>query len=311
MRDVLLEELLVPVAFIAGYVLVGVLIVLAMRGKAPVWGGRAAKASLLALIPGFFIFQPHDGRETHFATPVAPGALLGMMALIVIVTGAGSRLSHLPASGQVRQATLQPRRLFVARVPHQRVAAVITAAITFVVCIAGGLTATDGTTLVRRHGSAVGTSNGYPGWPAALPVMAMGLLLLAAAWWALREIEARPRISEPTDTLLRARDASRVLRATTFGFGLSAFSLLFAIASRMNEATQKLRIATESSPRSPEDLYQWVAFALYMPAIVLAIVALSALSGSVGSTRAPHSEDTEAVHLTTPEPASASTSAQS
>lgn len=274
------EDLAVEGAFLVGYVVVGVLIVLVMRGKAPVWGGRAAKASILALIPGFFVFPPHDSRMIQFG---APASLLGAMALIVIVTGAGSRLSHLPASGQVRQASLAPRRLFVARVPHQRIAALIAAASTFVISLAGALTATDGTTLVRRHGNAVGTSGDYPGWPAAVPAMAMGAILLVAAWWAMREIEARPRISEPTDTLLRVRDASRVLRATTFGFATSASILLFAMGSRMNEATQHLRGASDAAPRSPWDPYQWVAFGLYVPAVVLLLAALFALGGSIPS----------------------------
>ncbi|KGN34428.1 hypothetical protein N802_13155 [Knoellia sinensis KCTC 19936] len=280
MVDPVIRELAVQGAFLVGYVVVALVIVLVMRRRGPVWASRASNASIFALAVTFLVFPRQD--DEGFAGR-APTAFLVQCAVVVITTALGSRLSRLPAPGTIRHATIAPRRLFVARVPHQRIAALVSGGIAVTAWLAASLMATDGTTLVRRHGDESAVLQGFPGWPVMAPATCAGVVLAAAAAWALREIRDRPRIAEPTDTLLRARDASRVLRATTFGFAVAGSVALFAIAGDMNEVSQLLRGASETAPRSPWDFYQWTAFALYAPAVALIFVALFALGGSVGS----------------------------
>lgn len=271
-------ELFGTVWYLTMHVTVAALIVLAMRNSSPVWGGRAAKASWIGILITFAMSAPD-----HLPIPYpAPIALLAQSAVVVAATGLGSSMSKAPRTGSVRQATLAPRRLFVARVPSQRLAAIIASSIAIAAAILGGLTAT-GTTLVHTHRGASGVAQDYPGWSGGGPFLVAAAFLLILTWWALRQIEDRPRTDEPTDTVLRVRDASRVLRATTFGMSVSGAILLFSMGSRMNEATQRLRGASEFAPRSPWDPYQWLAFGLYVPAVALLLVALFALGGSISS----------------------------
>lgn len=270
-----------------GYVVMAVVIVVVLRRRGPVWGSSASNASLLALTLTFAVrafLIPAGDQERPFVETV-PGVLMTTCAAVVVTTAIGSRLSRPPATGDVRQTTIAPRRLFVARVPLQRRAALVSAGIAFTAVAAASLMPSAGPYLVRRHGDAGGVSAGFPGWPAMLPTACMGVVLAASAWWALREIRDRPRIVEPMDTYLRARDASRVVRATAFGFAVTGSALLFSIGAHMNEATQMLRGESESAPRAPWDPYQWLAFGLYVPAAGLVLVALAALAGSVGSQR--------------------------
>ena len=285
MGDHVVSDLVTRAAYLAAFVAMALVIVLVMRRRSPVWGSRASNASLLALtltfaLPAFLI--PRGGEERPFVETV-PAAILTSCAVVVITTALGSRLSRLPATGDVRQARIAPRRLFVARVPHQRLAALVSAGIAFTAMAAASLMPAAGPYLVRRHGDAGGVSAGFPGWPALVPTASAGVVLAAAAWWALREIRDRPRIAEPMDTSLRARDASRVVRATAFGFAVTGSAVLFSIGAHMNEATQVLRGESESAPRAPWDAYQWLAFGLYVPAVALVLVALATLAGSVGS----------------------------
>ena len=268
-----------------GYVVLAAVIVMVLRRRGPVWGSRAANASLLASALAFVrpaYLVPAGGEERPFVE-VVPAFVMTLCAVVVVTTALGSRLSRLPATGDVRQARIAPRRLFVARVPHQRLAALVSAAIAFAAMAAASLMPAAGSYLVRRHDDAGGVSAGFPGWPALLPTACAGVVLAASAWWALREITDRPRIGEPTDTHLRARDASRVVRAAAFGFAVTGSAVLFSIGAHMNEATQRLRAESVSAPRSPWDPYQWLAFGLYIPATCLVFVALAALAGSVGS----------------------------
>lgn len=280
MTEQVLEDLGALGVIFAGYVVMALLIVLVMRRWGPVWASSASNASLLALTLTFVI---SPGRTGNSLVETAPAAVLTQCAVVVITTGLGSRLSRLPDAGPVRRATIAPRRLFVARVPHQRLAALASAGIAFAAMGAASLMATNGDTLVRRHNGASGVAPGFPGWPTLAPSVCAGLVLAVSMWWALREIQDRPRIVEPTDTLLRARDASRVVRAAAFGFALTGCIVLSSIGSNMNEATQLLRGFSETAPRSPWDFYQWAAFALYVPAAALLFVAIGAVGGSVGS----------------------------
>ncbi|MEO7270264.1 MAG: hypothetical protein ABIW49_13760 [Knoellia sp.] len=271
-------ELFVALWYMTMHVTAAALIVLAMRNSSPVWGGRAAKASWIGIILTLPLTV-----SGHLPLPYqAPMALLGQSAVVVAATGLGSSMSRTPRAGTVRQATLAPRRLFVARVPRQRLAAIAASSITLAAVVIGGLTAT-GTTLVRTYRGASGASTDYPGWSGGGPFLVAAAFLLILTWWALRQIEDRPRTDEPTDTVLRVRDASRVLRATTFAMSLSGAILLFYMGSRMNEATQVLRGASEFAPRSPWDPYQWLAFGLYVPAVALLLASLFALGGSISS----------------------------
>ncbi|EAP98485.1 hypothetical protein JNB_16013 [Janibacter sp. HTCC2649] len=271
-------ELFVTLWYLTMHVTVAALIVLAMPYSSPVWGGRAAKASWIGVV----VTLPLNVSGNLPMPYQAPMALLGQSVVVLAVTGLGSSMSRTPSPGAVRQATLAPRRLFVARVPRQRLAAIVASTIALAAVVFGGLTAT-GTTLVRTHAGASGAASDYPGWSGGGPFLVAAAFLLILTWWALRQIEDRPRTDEPTDTVLRVRDASRVLRATTFAMSLSGAIFLFYIASRMNEATQKLRIASEFAPRSPWDPYQWLAFGLYVPAVALILAALFALGGSISS----------------------------
>lgn len=285
MNDQVLSDLTRLAAMLAGYTVMALLIVLVMRRRGPVWASSASNASLLALtltfvVPAFFA-TPGGVARPFVAT--APMALMAQCTVVAVTTALGSRLSRLPAGGDVRTAKIAPRRLFVARVPHQRAAALTSAGMAFAAMTAASLMATGGTSLVRGDDGGQGVSRGFPGWPTMLPAACAALVLAASAWWALREIHDRPRIADPLDTQLRARDASRVLRASTFGFAVTASAVLFSIGAHMNEATQLFRIESETAPRSPWDFYQWTAFALYVPAIALILVALGALAGSVGS----------------------------
>lgn len=275
-----LSELGALGAFFVGYVAMALLIVLVMRRWGPVWASSASNASLLALVLTFAISPGHNGNSL---VKTLPAALMVQCAVVVITTGLGSRFSRLPDAGPVRRATIAPRRLFVARVSHQRLAALVSGGIAFAAIAAASLMATGGDTLVRRHGAATGVAPGFPGWPTMVPAACAALVLTGSAWWALREIQDRPRIVEPMDTLLRARDASRVMRATAFAFAITGSVILFAFGSHMNEATQRLRGVPSTAPQSPWDPYQWLAFALYAPGVVLLFVALAALTGSVGS----------------------------
>lgn len=281
----MVSELATRAGYLMGGVALAVVIVLVMRRRRPVWASSASKASLLALTLSFALaafLTPSGGEERPFVEGV-PAAILTSCAVVVITTALGSRLSRVPVTGDVRSATIAPRRLFVARVPHQRLAALVAAGIAFAGMAAASLMATNGTTLVRRHDGASGVAAGFPGWPVLLPAACVGAVLAASAWWALREIHDRPRIPDPLDTQLRARDASRVLRATALGFAVTGSAVLFSIGAHMNEVTQLLRIESLTAPRSPSDFYQWTAFALYVPGFALTLVALGALAGSVGS----------------------------
>jgi hypothetical protein len=274
----MVSEAFVVVWYLTMHVTVAALIVLAMLNSSPVWGPRAAKASWIAIFVTFFM-SGYDYVPIPYRTPMA---LVGVSAVVVAATGLGSSMSRTPSPGTVRQATLAPRRLFVARVPRQRLAAIVASTIALAAVVFGGLTAT-GTTLVRTHGGASGAASDYPGWSGGGPFLVAAAFLLILTWWALRQIEDRPRTEEPTDTVLRVRDASRVLRATIFAMSLSGAIFLFSIGSRMNEATQVLRGASEVAPRSPWDPYQWLAFGLYAPAFALILAALFALGGSISS----------------------------
>lgn len=280
MTDQFLDQVGVQALALGGYSIAALLIVFVMRNKAPVWGPRAAKASWAVLILTFLIF-PEDSPATAATTAVA---ILVSCTAVVITTALGSRLSRLPAPGAIRQASIAPRRLFVARVPHQRFAAVATGTLAVATMAAASLMA-RGSTLERHHNGATGSAPGFPGWPALAPALCAAAVLAGATWWALTEVRDRPRIDEPLDTLLRARDASRVLRVATFGCAVTTMQLLFSIGAHMNEATQSLRSHSETAPRAPWDFYQWTGFALYIPAVVLIFVALAALGGSVGTTR--------------------------
>ncbi|GAA4113151.1 hypothetical protein GCM10022415_08280 [Knoellia locipacati] len=285
MDDQLITRLVTWTALFAANVLIALIVVLVMRRRGPVWASTASSASMLALVLSFLVpafVLPAAGEERPFVE-TAPTAILTLCAVVVVTTALGSRLSRVPATGDVRSATIAPRRLFVARVPHQRLAALVTAGVAFTGMAAASLMATDGTMLVRRHDGASGVARDFAGWPAMLPAVVAGLALAGSVWWALREIHDRPRVADPLDTHLRARDASRVLRATTFGFAVTGSAILFSMGAHMNEATQRLRGASETAPRAPGDLYQWLAFGLYVPAVALALVALAALAGSVGS----------------------------
>lgn len=288
MNGQVVKDLATLGASFLGYVVLALVIVLVLRRRGPVWGSSASNASLLAVtlafvLPAFLVRAA--GQERPFVETV-PAFLMTSCAVVVVTTALGSRLGRLPAAGDVRQATIAPRRLFVAGVPHQRLAALVSAVIAFTAMAAASLMPAAGTLLVRRHDDAGGVSAGFPGWPALLPSACTGVVLAASAWWALREIRDRPRIVEPMDTYLRARDASRVVRAAAFGFAVTGSAVLFSIGAHMNEATQMLRADSVSAPQSPWDPYQWLAFGLYVPAAGLVFVALAALAGSVG----PHEE---------------------
>ncbi|WP_353951350.1 hypothetical protein V6K52_17185 [Knoellia sp. S7-12] len=271
-------EIFGTVWYLTMHVTAAALIVLAMRNSSPVWGARAAKASWI----GILVTLPMSASG-HLPIPYqVPMSIVAQSAVVVAATGLGSSMSRTPRAGTVRQATLAPRRLFVARVPRQRLAAAVASSIALAAVVFGGLTAT-GTTLVRTYQGASGVAPDYPGWPGGEQFLVAAACLLILSWWALRQIEDRARTEEPTDTVLRVRDASRVLRATTFGMSLSGAILLFSIGSRMNEATQVLRAITEFAPRSPWDPYQWLAFGLYAPAVALLLTALIALGGSISS----------------------------
>lgn len=270
------EDLVGSAAYIAVHVVTALVIVLIMRRGLPVWGARAAKASWIAII-ATLLLPPSTDLDIPYQLPMA---LLGQSAVVVAATGLGSSMSRTPPTGTVRQATLAPRRLFVSRVPRQRLAMIIASTLALAASVIGGLTAT-GTTLVRTHRGASGVARDYPGWSGGGPFLVAAGFLLILTWWALRQIEDRPRVEEPNDTVLRVRDASRVLRATTFGMSISAAVLLFSIGSAMNEATQRLRGASDVAPRSPWDPYQWLAFGLYAPAVALLLAALFALGGSI------------------------------
>lgn len=285
MNDQLTSDLARLAATLAAYTVMALVIVLVMRRRGPVWASSASNASLLALtltfvVPAFFA-APGGTARPFVAT--APMALMAQCTIVAVTTALGSRLSRLPAGGDVRTAKIAPRRLFVARVPHQRAAALASAGIAFASMTAGSLMATDGTFLVRGDDGGQGVSRGFPGWPTMSPAACAALVLATCAWWALREIHDRPRIADPLDTQLRARDASRVLRASALGFAVTGSAVLFSIGAHMNEVTQLFRIESETAPRSPWDFYQWTAFALYVPAVALILVALGALAGSVGS----------------------------
>lgn len=274
----IVEDLVGAASYIAAHFVAATVIVLVMRRGLPVWGARAARASWIAFI-ATLVLPPSPEIAVPYQLPMA---LLGGSAVVVAATGLGSRLSRPPSAGTVRQATLAPRRLFVSRVPRQRLAAVVASSMTLAAIIFAGVTA-SGTTLVRSHRGASGVAQTYPGWSGGAPTLLAVILLLALTWWSLRQIEDRVRVEEPTDTVLRVRDASRVLRATTFAMATTGAVLLFSIGSAMNEATQRLRGASEVSPRSPWDPYQWLAFGLYVPAVALLIAALFALGGSISS----------------------------
>lgn len=285
MGDQVTSDLTRLTAVLVGYAVMAVVIVLVMRRRGPVWASSASNASLLALTLTFLVpafLTRTTGEERAFVATV-PVALMAQCTIVAVTTALGSRLSRVPAAGDVRTAAIAPRRLFVARVPHQRAAALASAGIAFAAMAAASLMATDGASLVRGADGAEGVSRGFPGWPVMLPAGCAALVLGASAWWALREIRDRPRIGEPMDTKLRARDASRVLRATTFGFAVTGSTILFSMAGHMNEVTQLSRIESRAAPRPPWDFYQWTGFALYVPAVALLLVALAALAGSVGS----------------------------
>ena len=283
MNDQVGSDLATLALSFAVYCVLALVVVLAMRTRGPVWASRAAHASLIVLVLSFVPFSFRSTGASREFVEVGPATLMIQCAAVVVATALGSRLSRLPSKGDVRQASIAPRRLFVARVPHQRRAALLSAGVAFAAMAAAALMATGGTTLVRTHDGARGVANGFPGWPSMLPAGVSGVVLALCAWWALREVRDRPRIADPLDTQLRARDASRVVRATAFGFAVAASTVLFSVGAHMNEVTQRLRSLSETAPRSPWDAYQWLAFGLYVPAIVLLFVALGALSGSVGS----------------------------
>lgn len=279
MTEALRGDLIAYAAHLALTIALCGALVLVMRRSGPVWGPRAATASYLTIVISMVVgLLVLDNRQT---TPVPVGFALTCVA-IVAVTALGSRLSRLPDVGSLRRASIAPRRLFVARVPRQRQIAAISAALTVAVMLTITVMASPDGTLRRGDGSGQGVVPFTV--PDQLVIPALALLLLAvAAWWALREIEARPRVDEPMDTGLRARDASRVMRVTTFGFAHVGMILLFFLGSRMNWVTQVYRGRSELAPHSPWDLYQWVAFGLYVPAALLGVMALAALLGSVGS----------------------------
>ncbi len=247
---------------------------------------RSAKASAVAALVAVLLLAP----QSVFAsvTGTLPGASLPLVVglSVVVTTGLATQLWPSP-TGSIRTASLMSRWPAVLSAIAGRRLLAVCSAVLAVLLLVGAVTAEpDGETFRRSWQGFSGDTDRYPGWLYTVPIGLLALALLAATWWALRQIEAQPgRAGDQQDLVLRARTGARAVRGALFGIAGSAAWIGIIMGAAINQATQKMRVAVSVAaadptyPRAPHDVVQDAGMATIVLGACLGLIAVLAVGG--------------------------------
>ena len=239
---------------------------------------RSLLASGATLVAGVAAMGAWVAVGENPASDVRVATLPALGGAVATLAGAVAELTWPHPAGTVRTASLDARRLAPSLLQRLLGLGLAASAAALVV---GTLTAgPDGRSVTRSAGEASSTASPYPGATYAVPVGIALVVLAAAAWWAVRRVEARPALpggSPELDRAVRQESQVRVLRPAATGALLTAAGLWLTLGPAVNRVTQNLRMASEDAPRSPGDWVQWLGFAGAGLGVLLALAAGVAL----------------------------------
>lgn len=147
--------------------------------------------------------------------------------------------------------------------------------------VVGGVTAAaDGASVVRTWTTGAASNGPYPGWTYGVPIAVALVLLAAATWWALRQVDARPvlDVDQPAlDRALRTGSRVRVLRFAAGGTVLTAAGLSLTAGSSLAQLAQNLRMPGAPGGRAPWDWTQNAGFGLIGLGVALILIGIQVL----------------------------------
>jgi hypothetical protein len=157
---------------------------------------------------------------------------------VIVATGLATRWWPRP-EGNLRTVSLTPRWDAVTRTVPRKVTLLASSAVLAVLLIVSSVTALpEGGSFRRTWGGHAAVDTRYPGWGEAIPAGLLTVTVLVATWWALRQVEAQPRIPDDLqDASYRARTATRIVRAALFGVAGSAAWFAITMGKAAHSAT--------------------------------------------------------------------------